>query len=70
MSNIYLLDKEGVWFSRSDKESMKTLNGKFGVGFLQDSHYNVYGYINKGGMTGYACSHFRALSEQEIKDKI
>ena len=70
-NNEKLLDKENIWVYYKDVE-MTLLENIIGIGFLQDSHYNVIGFIKKQmggdiGISGYACSHYRALTKKEIK---
>ncbi len=69
--NKKLLDNKGEWFYYRDEEVNK-LKGKVIVGFLQDSHHNVIGFSGSNmtgsvDITGYACSHFRMLSKEEIE---
>jgi len=68
--NEKLLDDKGQWVSRGD--DMAHLDKKIVIGFLQDSHHNVMGFASKGisseiSISGYACSHFRLLSADEIE---
>ena len=74
-SNSNLLDKKGKWIESSDYDALLKYNGKIMIGFLSYSHYNVTGLMDKDvkpfvSMRGYACSHYRELTVDEMKSVV
>ena len=66
-ANEELLDNDGIWISGLDSEKLESVKGKIVVGFLEDSKEKVIGLFSKNGIAGYSCTHYRLLSEDEVK---
>ena len=66
--NYKLLDCKGEWFGADEKEVLNKYNKQLMVGFLADSHHNVFGFMSRESMIGYYCSHYRELTSTEVHE--